>query len=518
MATWTGLHIWDKYKQQKRKSAESTRTTRKATAAAGPAVRRRQRSILTHLWVSARNLHLSPTPFLLLTSTLISGLKASIKMAAASTDSGQESTKITPEVLQEMLQYYNLSREEFINTYNIQPLVYIPELPYGAKITFVILYVVIFVLALAGNSLVIYIVVKKRTIQTATDIFICSLAVSDLLITFFCIPFTLLQNISSEWFGGVLVCKTVPFVQTTAIVTGILTMTCIAIERYQGIVFPLKMRRQYSSKRAYKILGLVWITSVMVGSPMLFVQQLEVKYDFLYDLYHVCCQESWRSLTHRQAYTTFIMVALFLLPLAAMLFLYTRIGIELWIRKRVGDSSVLNTMNHGEISKISRRKKRAVKMMITIVLLFTICWAPFHTVHMLFEYYDLEQKHDEVTLNMIIAIVQAIGFFNSFNNPIVYAFMNENFKKSCLSTLSYCIRKPNQHGGAVAAPKLSVQFIKPQSREAFLESDEGNSSRHHAAEKGPLSSSQGESSLEIIGEKISTIQTGLPASCSSQVK
>lgn len=123
-------------------------------------------------------------------------------MAASSTDSGQGSTKITPEVLQEMLQLYNLSRQEFINTYNIQPLVYIPELPYSAKTIFVIMYMLIFLLALAGNSLVIYIVLKKRAIQTATDIFICSLAVSDLLITFFCIPFTLLQNISSEWFGG----------------------------------------------------------------------------------------------------------------------------------------------------------------------------------------------------------------------------------------------------------------------------------------------------------------------------
>lgn len=123
-------------------------------------------------------------------------------MAAASTDSGQGSTKITPEALREMLQRYNLSRQEFINTYQIQPLVYIPELPYSAKTTFVIMYVVIFLLALAGNSLVIYIVVKKRAIQTATDIFICSLAVSDLLITFFCIPFTLLQNVSSQWFGG----------------------------------------------------------------------------------------------------------------------------------------------------------------------------------------------------------------------------------------------------------------------------------------------------------------------------
>ncbi|XP_060884922.1 pyroglutamylated RF-amide peptide receptor [Labrus mixtus] len=441
-----------------------------------------------------------------------------MEMAAASTDAEQGSTKITPEALQEMLQYYNLSRQEFINTYNIKPLVYIPELPYSAKTTFVIMYMLIFVLALAGNSLVIYIVLKKRATQTATDIFICSLAVSDLLITFFCIPFTLLQNISSEWFGGVLVCKTVPFVQTTAIVTGILTMTCIAIERYQGIVFPLKMRRQYSSKRAYKILGLVWLTSVMVGSPMLFVQQLQVKYDFLYDHYHICCQESWSSVTHRQVYTTFIMVALFLLPLAAMLFLYTRIGIELWIRKRVGDSSVLDTMNHREINKISRKKKRAVKMMVTIVLLFTICWAPFHTVHMLFEYYDLEKKYDGVTLNMIVAIFQAIGFSNSFNNPIVYAFMNENFKKNCVSTLSHWIRKPNHPGGPAVGPKLNMQFIKPQGREAFLESDEGNSSNQNSADKGQSNSMPRESTLEIIGEKISTIQTELPANSSSQVK
>lgn len=118
------------------------------------------------------------------------------------------STKITPEVLQEMLQHYNLTRQEFIESYNIQPLVYVPELPLGAKTTFVIMYAIIFVLALVGNSLVVYIVVRKRAIQTSTNI--CSLAVSDLLITFFCIPFTLLQNISSEWLGGEFLCSMFP--------------------------------------------------------------------------------------------------------------------------------------------------------------------------------------------------------------------------------------------------------------------------------------------------------------------
>lgn len=34
----------------------------------------------------------------------------------------------------------------------------------------------------------------------------------------------------------------------------------------------------------------------------------------------------------------------------------------------------------------SRKKKRAVIMMVTVVALFVVCWAPFHVVHMMNEY------------------------------------------------------------------------------------------------------------------------------------
>ncbi|MBN3312194.1 QRFPR protein, partial [Atractosteus spatula] len=433
------------------------------------------------------------------------------------TDSS-EMGKITPDALKQLLQFYNLTRQDFIQTYNLQPLVYIPELPSGAKTTFVVMYAIIFVLALVGNSLVVYIIVKKRAMRTATSIFICSLAVSDLLITFFCIPFTLLQNISSEWLGGVFVCKTVPFVQSTAIVTGILTMTCIAIERYQGIVYPLKMKRQYTPKRAYKMLGVVWTVAVIVGSPMLYVQQLEVKYDFLYDHHHVCCQERWRSSAHRQVYATFILVALFILPLTAMLILYSRIAFELWVRKRVGDSSVLNTMNHSEINKIARKKKRAVKMMITVVLLFTICWAPFHVVHMLFEYNDFEKEYDDVTVSMIIAIVQAVGFFNSFNNPIVYAFMNENFKKNCLSTLSRCVRRRNpsrQRAVSAERPKPNVLFTNATRRGRFQGGTPTQGIQFNLSEEAVSASSHAVQSTAFVEEKISTVHCELPTSSCS---
>lgn len=81
---------------------------------------------------------------------------------------------------------------------------------------------------------------------------------------------------------------------------------------------------------------------------------LQVKYDFLYEKVHVCCLEEWASPIYQKIYTTFILVILFLLPLMLMLFLYTKIGYELWIKKRVGDASVLQTIHGSEMSKISR--------------------------------------------------------------------------------------------------------------------------------------------------------------------
>ncbi|XP_043534530.1 pyroglutamylated RF-amide peptide receptor-like [Chiloscyllium plagiosum] len=392
-----------------------------------------------------------------------------------------DSFNVTPEILNQMLNFYNLSRQKFIQTYKLQPLVYIPELPFAAKVTFVVVYCAIFLLAFCGNTLVLCIVKRGKRSRTVTTIFICSLAVSDLLITFFCIPFTLLQNISSQWVGGTFVCKMVPFVQTTAVVSCVLTMTCIAVERYEGIVHPL--RRHYLNTRACKMLGFAWAVAVIVGSPMLYVQQLEVKYDFLYERRYVSCLECWNSASLRKAYAVFILVALFLLPQLVMLLLYSRIAFELWIKKRVGDNSFLTALNQREMSKIAKKKKRAVVIMITVVVLFTICWAPFHVVYILFEFNKLDEIYDDVTVNMIIAVVQAIGFFNSFNNPIIYTFMNETFKNDCFSFLSCCAHRRHQKATARVqnpntAARLAAWVEDPPQMRKHMKPENNNQIEH----------------------------------------
>ncbi|XP_051897301.1 pyroglutamylated RF-amide peptide receptor-like [Pristis pectinata] len=360
------------------------------------------------------------------------------------------SFNVTPQILNQILDFYNISREKFIQTYNLQPLIRVPELPFSSKVAFAVTYSVIFLLALFGNSLVLCTVRRERS-RTVYTILIRSLAVSDLFITFFCIPFTLLQNIFINWIGGTFVCKMVPFVQTTAVTSCILAMTCIAVERYEGIVHPLK--KHYLMTRGHIMLGFIWTVAIIVGSPMLYVQQFEVKYDFLYDIHYFCCLENWNSLSLQHAYTVFYMVALFVLPLMIMLLLYTRIVFELWMKKHVEDYSVLN-LNQSKVSKTARKKKRAIVMMITVVVLFTICWAPFHVVHMLIEYNNLQDENDHV-INIMISAVQAIGFFNSFNNPVVYTLLNETFRKACFSFVARYVHRA-RHNSIACAPKPTI--------------------------------------------------------------
>lgn len=55
--------------------------------------------------------------------------------------------------------------------------------------------------------------------------------------------------------AGAFVCKMVPFVQSAAVVTEVLTMTCIAVERHRGLVRPFRRRWRSTPRRACAVLG-----------------------------------------------------------------------------------------------------------------------------------------------------------------------------------------------------------------------------------------------------------------------
>lgn len=75
------------------------------------------------------------------------------------------------------------------------------------------LYSVIFLLAVIGNSLVILTLVQNKRMRTITNLFLLNLAVSDLFLGVFCMPFTLVGTLLRDFVFGEVMCKLLPYLQ-----------------------------------------------------------------------------------------------------------------------------------------------------------------------------------------------------------------------------------------------------------------------------------------------------------------
>ena len=71
----------------------------------------------------------------------------------------------------------------------------------------IVLYSLIFLLSVLGNSLIIAVLVRNRRMRTVTNLFLLSLAVSDLMVSLVCIPFTLIPNLMRDFIFGTGICK-----------------------------------------------------------------------------------------------------------------------------------------------------------------------------------------------------------------------------------------------------------------------------------------------------------------------
>jgi len=72
------------------------------------------------------------------------------------------------------------------------------------RAVFVVLYSVIFVVGLSGNSLVVYVVSRNAAMRTITNIFIANLAVADIMMCLLAVPLTPAVIMLRSWpFGEV---------------------------------------------------------------------------------------------------------------------------------------------------------------------------------------------------------------------------------------------------------------------------------------------------------------------------
>jgi len=80
------------------------------------------------------------------------------------------------------------------------------------------MYTAVFIVSLVGNGLVCYVVMSSTQMQSATNMFIMNMAVGDLVMTLFCVPFPFVTSFLLQyWPLGNYLCQTFTFGKIVAV-------------------------------------------------------------------------------------------------------------------------------------------------------------------------------------------------------------------------------------------------------------------------------------------------------------
>uniref|UniRef100_UPI00398E8F91 neuropeptide Y receptor type 2-like n=1 Tax=Pristiophorus japonicus TaxID=55135 RepID=UPI00398E8F91 len=289
----------------------------------------------------------------------------------------------------------------------------------SVQITLITAYALIILLGLVGNSLVIYMIVKYKTMRTVTNFFIANLALADLMVDTLCLPFTLVYTLVGEWKLGAVLCHLVPYAQALSVHVSTLTLTVIALDRHRCIVFHLDSR--ISRKFSFIIISTTWLVSAVLAGPLAIFREYKMVDLQPIDLQIVVCSEKWPSGNTRDG--TIYSVSMFILQYALPLGIISYAYIRIWIKLKNHISPCVRSDSH-------YRRRKTTKMLVMVVVVFAVCWLPFHIFQLAS---DLDKRiFNFAEYKLLYTIFHVVAMCSTFANPLLYGWMTKNYRNGFL--------------------------------------------------------------------------------------
>lgn len=360
--------------------------------------------------------------------------------------------------------YFPNSSEMYSNSTNNSHPHCIPGSNALGNLISMVLYSVVCIIGLFGNTLVIYVVLRFSKMQTVTNMYILNLAIADecFLIG---IPFLLATMHLRIWKFGEYMCKAYMVSTSITQFTSSIFLLIMSADRYIAVCHPISSPR-YRTPFVSKIVSCIaWIVSITLMIPVIvFANIIEIEG-------HISCNIKWPAKHNEQSGTTFILYTLilgFATPLCFILCFY-----YLVIRK-------LHTVGPKNKSKEKKRSHRKVtKLVLTVITVYILCWLPYWISQVALINSSPSGCASSLEITMFL-LVGCLGYSNSAMNPILYAFLSDNFKKSFLKACT-C----NNGIGF-----LFANFRKNRNNERFFNKKaHRNNPAHTNLKKQPLQSS-----------------------------
>ncbi|XP_021403587.1 G-protein coupled receptor 20 [Lonchura striata] len=268
---------------------------------------------------------------------------------------------------------------------------------YSLWIVLMVVNAIIFLVGVVLNSLALYVFCFRTKTKTTSVIYTINLIVTDLLVGF-SLPVRIIMFYSA---GDCKNCSLVHiFGYFVNMYCSILFLTCICVDRYLAIVQVEASRKWRNPTCAKGICIFIWIFATVVTFSIL---TMAIRFA-------ECCLSK----------ILVLMVCEYFFPLIIIIFFTTRIMCAL---------SKPSLMHQSR-----ERRMRAVQLLITVLIIFMICFTPFHVLQVTISI-NPDMPHN-VSL-LVYHVTVTLSSLNSCMDPIVYCFVTNNFQ----STMKNIFRK-----------------------------------------------------------------------------
>ncbi|CAN9513959.1 unnamed protein product [Ophioblennius macclurei] len=194
--------------------------------------------------------------------------------------------------------------------------------------------------------------------------------------------------------------------------TSIFTLTMMSVDRYIAVCHPVKALDFRTPAKAKLINVCIWILSSAIGVPVMVMAVTKER-----DGRTACSLKFpepewyWDTLTK-----ICVFIFAFVVPVLVITVCY---GLMILRLKSV-------RLLSGSKEK-DRNLRRITRMVLVVVAAFIICWTPIHLFIIVKTMVDINNNSLPVIASWHLCI--ALGYTNSSLNPVLYAFLDENFKR-----------------------------------------------------------------------------------------
>ncbi|KAM6453751.1 thyrotropin-releasing hormone receptor-like [Liasis olivaceus] len=309
-----------------------------------------------------------------------------------------------------------------------------PQLPLEVQVVTILLVLLICGVGIAGNVMVVLVVLRTKHMVTPTNCYLVSLAVADLIV----LLAAGLPNISevvASWVYGYAGCLCITYLQYLGINISACSITAFTVERYIAICHSIKAQLLCTVARAKRIIAALWFCTSLYCLMWFFL--VDTSKAMFADGTQVSC--GYRVTRNLYMPIYFLDFTIFyVIPLGLATVLYGLIARILYMNplpatpqhasrlsKRSSSITTSNSMKlscRGTKSALSSRKQ-VTKMLAVVVILFALLWMPYRTLVVVNSFMDPPYLNSWFVLFCRLCI-----YLNSAINPVIYNLMSQKFR------------------------------------------------------------------------------------------